>query len=345
VVAFSNNDNFNNFRGNNMKREIHKNITREQWLELRKADVTSTGSAALFDCSPYLTKYELYQTKAKGIEIPFQENDRMHKGLRMEAFAAQEIALEHGVIVEPFNEYVRIPEIKAGASYDFRIIGLDENWKGEETELRQMFAQYGKGILEIKAVHGAIYKDKWENGEPPAHYSVQLDHQLAVHGGYKWGCIAAFTGVYEHNVVSRAYDKDKASKILTAIKRFWDDVEAGREPDPDYYRDGAVINALNPEAEGGIDFTESQEFDDLCQRYSILKDQIKADTKEADAIKAKLHHMIGSGAVGFGREYKFTAGYTKDNPGKLITEDMVGERIGERKGYRQALVKPLKRGK
>ena len=328
-----------------MKREVHKNITEDQWLELRKKDVTSTGSAALFDCSPRMTMFELYHCKKTGVEIPFEENDRTQKGLRMEAYAAQEVAIEHGVIVEPFNEYVRIPEIRAGASYDFRIIGLADDWKDEDTELRTMFKHHGKGILEIKAVHGAIYKDKWEDGQPPAHYSVQLDHQLAVHGGYKWGCIAAFTGVYEHNIVARAYDKQRASDILTAIKRFWGDVDAGREPAPDYYRDGAVINALNPEAEGEVDFTQNQEFDDLCSRYQILKDQIKADTKEADAIKAKLHHMIGSGSVGFGRDYKFTAGYTKDNPGKLITEDMVGERIGARKGYRQALVKQLKGGK
>lgn len=326
-----------------MKREVHKNITEEQWLELRKADVTSTGSAALFNCSPYITAYELYHTKASGVEIPFQENDRMHKGLRMEAFAAQEVALEHGVIVEPFNEYVRIPELRAGASYDFRIVELAENWKGEDTELRSMFRAHGKGVLEIKAVHGAIYKDKWEDGQPPAHYSVQLNHQLAVHGGYAWGALAAFTSVYEHNIICREADPRISKDLLIKIKQFWDDVDAGREPDPDYYRDGAVINALNPEAEGEIDFTQDQEFDDLCSRYQILKDQIKADTSEADAIKAKLHHMIGSGSVGFGRDYKFTAGYTKDNPGKLVTEDMVGERIGARKGYRQALVKPLKK--
>ena len=43
-----------------MRTEVITTTSQEHWLEIRKTDVTSTESAALFGMSPYMTHYDLW---------------------------------------------------------------------------------------------------------------------------------------------------------------------------------------------------------------------------------------------------------------------------------------------
>ena len=76
-----------------MDREILVPDNEAQWLEWRKADLTSTEIAALFGASPYTTVYELYHRKAGALPAEaFEVNERMKWGNRLEAAIAAGIA-------------------------------------------------------------------------------------------------------------------------------------------------------------------------------------------------------------------------------------------------------------
>ena len=138
--------------------------SRADWLSYRKPDITSTDTAALFGLSPYKTKFELYHKHASGIALDFKENDRMRKGNALEAGIAELAAEQEGwTNLAPFKDYMRLPDLRIGSSFDF-IANRD-----------------GKRILvEIKLVDPFRYRDMWVDGQAPDHIEIQAAHEMMV---------------------------------------------------------------------------------------------------------------------------------------------------------------------
>lgn len=310
-----------------MNRETIPITSEEQWLELRKQDITSTAMAGLFGLSPYCTVFELYHAKKTGLELPFETNDRMDKGLRMEGYAAQEVAIKEGWEVEAINDYIRLTDYKMGASFDF-----------EATCPKR-----GKGILEIKALDFFRHRESWSEDEIPADKEVQIRQQLLCAGKYKWGAVAAFTSVYDYHLYFFDRDKGFEAGMITAAQEFWADVEAGREPKPDFYRDAPVIAELYKNAGGDLaNFTDNEEYDALVARFSRLKEQANAFDKDVKAAQAELHLFLADKGGGISDNWQVKAGWTKGSPGTVVTKDMVGTVIGAKKPHRRCDIKYLK---
>lgn len=299
-----------------------------QWLDLRREDITSTMVPALFGLSPYTTRFELYHAKANGIEVPFQGGDRVAKGARMEQYAAQEVAAQTGWTVVPFKDYVRVPGGRMGSSFDCIATKPDGS----------------RGILEIKAVDYFIHKDRWVDDQAPEHIEIQLQHQLECADQFEWGAIAAFTGIYDFKLYERERDHDMGRAMRQAVAAFWADVDARREPDPDFTRDDAVIALLHKGAvEPPLDMTANSEFDELLARMERWKATEREAKANADAAKAEIHHKLAGSTGAYTNRYKITAGWTKDTPAR---EALPGEIISGRAGYRQCLIKDItKKGK
>lgn len=322
-------------------REIIKITSEEQWLQLRKSDITSTMSPALFNLSPYGTVFELYHAKKSGVHVPFDENDRTQKGKRMEAYAAQEVALRMGWEVWPLDIYVRDPELKMGTSFDF-------GYKKPDGK---------KGILEIKAVDHFQFKQKWqtksetdeESGEEippeaPAHIEIQAQHQLEAKNDPEFEeiTIAPFISIYDFHIFTRARDREFGNNIRTGIKKFWADVANGNEPNPNFYRDGKVIDQLYKDAGGDpIDMTGDSTFEGLAARYERLAAEEKSAKEARQATKYEIHRILENEGGAFTDKYKVLTTWTKDSPAKLITQEMVGTIIPGRKGYRQCRITSL----
>ena len=141
-------------------------ITNKQdWLENRLLDVTSTEVSALFDVNPYQTEFELYNQKKDKVVINLEDSERMAWGRRLEDSIAQGCAESQGWKVEPFDVYMSDPHNRMGSSFDYKITS--------EREL---------GIMEVKNVSEHIYKSKWieenDNLEAPPHIEMQLQYQL-----------------------------------------------------------------------------------------------------------------------------------------------------------------------
>lgn len=298
--------------------------TRADWLEYRKPDITSTDTAALFGLSPYKTKFELYHKHASGIVLDFKENDRMRKGNALESGIAELAAEQEGwTDLEPFKDYMRLTDLRVGSSFDF------------------IANRNGKRILvEIKLVDPFRYRDMWIDGQAPDHIEIQAAHEMMV-ADVDQIAIVAWTGGYDCNVIYRDRDHDMETAMLATVAQFWADVDAKNEPAPDFAKDEATISALfRSLRQQPVDLSE-EGIDDLVAQFELANMQKLEFDKKAKELKAELHFRLGDVAEAFTNRYKVKAGWTKDTDGTEVTGDMVGTRIGGRKGYRRLDIKRL----
>ena len=272
--------------------------TEAEWLALRKVDVTSTESAALFGLSPYLTAFELYHQKRSGELVVFEETTRMKWGKRLEATIAEGVAEDMGWVVQPLKVYMRSDRLACmGASFDFEIVEL--KWPSL-TDERGYFTTSGPGIMEIKNVDSLVFKNDWTETaagwEAPAHIEIQVQHQLEV-ADREWAAIVALVGGNDPHVIIRQRDRAVGEALVQMIGQFWRDVADGIEPAPDFQRDARFIAKLYGYAEPGkvIDWRNGQRADvaALLQQYRQLGELAKQTESERDAIKAQILLLIG----------------------------------------------------
>jgi len=309
-----------------MIKEIIPITSEAQWLALRGADLTSTAISCLWGLSPYQTVFELYHAKRNGIILPFKDNERMQKGKRMEQYAAQEVMDKYGWAGMHAEVYVRIPELKLGSSFDYFVTCPER----------------GKGILEIKAVDKFQHDKKWDDDEIPPHIEIQARHQMLC-ADLDWVCVSAHTSIYESHEYFLTRDKEYENGIIAAAKKFWADVAAGIEPEADFSRDGDVISALYKNATGEADLTGDNELPTLLSEYKRISDEAKVFEDKKEAMKNEIHAKLGNTARGYTADAIVDAAWTKGSAGKVVTEDMVGNVIGQRAAYRKLLIKPYGR--
>lgn len=310
-----------------MEREIIETKNESEWLALRESDITSTMSAALFDLSPWVTKFELYHAKKSGVQVPFAGNERMNDGLSLEPYAAAKVATDNGWTHKKITGYARLPELRMGSSFDYLVCGAD----GKE------------GILELKAVDYRKLKTDWLDDEAPPHIEIQVQHQMECLDK-DWCAIVAFHSIYDYRMIIRQRDREMGASIRKAIEMFWRWVENSNQPAPDYFKDSAVINALYKPQGELKDYSDDVVLNAMLSKYRRLGDEEKALEKELKAAKAEIFDYLKNSAGGYTADFCVTSKMTKPYEGKLVTEEMVGARIGARDGYRNLNVKEMKRG-
>ena len=293
------------------------------WLAMRKQDITSTESAALFGMSPYLTAFELWHRKRSGDVPEFKVNGRMKWGNRLEAAIAHGIAEEMGWTVVPLKSYMRDPTLRMGSSFDFQITSFDEPVH-----------------LEIKNVDYLAFRDGWiehEDGtiEAPEHIEMQVQHQMAV-SGYRKAFICAFVGGNRFELIERERDATVIAAIRSKVAAFWKTVDANEEPTPLYPDDADMVIALNRYAQPGkiVDASGDAIITSMIQEYREAKVQADRFEEESKILRAKILEHIGDAEKVLADGYTISAGLVADVPPTIITPEMVGQTYGGRKGYR-----------
>lgn len=288
--------------------------TEDQWLALRRQDLTSTEAAALFGASPYVTEFELHHIKAGTLEKDFEENQRMRWGTRLEAAIAAGVAEDYGLIVDPMKVYMRIPELRMGSSFDYKIVGLVEGFTGDE-RARDMFRRLGPGIMEVKNVDGAAFRRNWiDDGdeiEAPPHIELQVQHQLEV-AGLGWAMIAPLVGGNTPKVIIRERDTELGELLREKVAHFWARVDAGIQPEPDYARDADTIAKLHVENDGSeIDLSDNPRVLELCREYKDAGAAEKAAAERKRAAKAELMMIIEAAKTARAGSFTISAGTRK----------------------------------
>lgn len=306
--------------------------TESAWLEARRADVTSTESAALFGLSPYATAFEIWHCKHSGTSGEFKSNERMAWGNRFEAAIAHGIAEEQGWVIEPMKDYMRLPAERIGASFDFRILNHPD----------------GPAHLEIKNVDYFAFKDGWtkhEDGEyeAPEHIEMQVQHQMLV-SGYKRSFIGALIGGNRGLVIERERDEQLIRAIRKRTAAFWKSVDEHVEPSPVMPEDAAAVIRLHQYAEPGkvLDATSDTHIVNLVEAYKRHQAIAKEAKESADVMRAEIMMAIGDAEKVIGPDWSLSTSIVSGTPPTEITAEMIGKTYGGREGYRQLRVNKRK---
>jgi putative phage-type endonuclease len=272
--------------------ETYIPASRKEWLDLRMHDVTSTEVAALFNISPYATEFELWYRKKAETVVELDGNERMRWGERLQDAIANGIAEDYGWDIRHMSEYMRIPELRMGASFDYAI--------GDD------------GLLEVKNVDALVFRDGWlvegDDLEAPPHIELQIQHQLAV-SGRKYARIGALIGGNRVALIHRDADTQIIETIKMRVKAFWESIEANKPPHPDYVRDCEFISKLYNYAEPGkiLDARDDAYIARMCANYREASEAAKKADERKQAIKAELLTRIGSAEKVLGEDYSITA--------------------------------------
>lgn len=310
-------------------RQTIQYATEAEWLAARNLDVTSTEASALLGASPYMTEFELHHIKAGTLAAnDFAANDRMKWGNRLESAIAEGIAEDYGLIVEPFKVYVRVPELRMGSSFDYKVVGLVEGFSGDETA-REMFRKFGPGILEIKNVDGLQFKRGWiEDGEQieaPPHIEIQVQHQMFV-ADMAWSMIAPLVGGNTPKLVIRERDYEIGQVIVQKAIEFWSRVNSGTPPKPDFLEDADTISRLYVDNDGSsADLSGNTDLIEACIAYKAAAAEAKSAEDRKKAARAEILAIIRATKTIQAGGFKISAGTNKESYRAYRRE--AGERI------------------
>jgi len=268
--------------------------SKEAWLALRAKDITSTQVSALFGCSPYATEFEIWHQIKNGIIINIEENERMKWGTRLQTAIGEGLSEDDGIKVRPMPEYIRIPELRIGSSFDYSIEGDNP------------------GILEIKNLDSLAFQRGWiehDSGEieSPAHIELQLQHQLLV-SGRSWGIIAALVGGNRLLKIRRDRNEDIINAIKNQVNRFWKSIDDNTPPKPDFERDAKFISSLYQYAHPGKEMSATSEIDLYALEYKEAAEAEREAARKKEVAKAKLLMKIGDNEKCYGTGYTITSG-------------------------------------
>lgn len=267
-------------------RNIISYQTNDEWLRLRKKNINSTESSGLLGLSKYTTAFQIYNDKHSEHIVSIEENDRMFWGSQLEWAIAQGAAQKMGWDIVQKKEYIEIPDLRIGGSFD------------------AMFSD-GSALVEVKNVDGLVYKNEWLNDEAPPGIELQIQHQMLVSGINK--CyLVALVGGNDLKILERDADVSIQDTILKAVSNFWSLTEP---PAPDFLRDGDYIKQLYSKTDGTE--IESEDYYELCKKYKAYA-QMESEAKEQkDAVKAEILMNIGQASKVKGSRYSISAGVVR----------------------------------
>jgi len=251
--------------------------SREQWLALRKPDVTASAIAALFGVHPYKTALRLYLEHC-GIEFDEGDDAVKRRGRLLESAVALAVAEQRpDWRIEKCQHYYRDTALHLGATPDFLIHGDPR----------------GLGVLQTKTAAPSVYERDWQGGAVTPFW-VQLQTLTeAMLTGAVFG-VAAVLQVHAFDLACAMHEIPRhpgaEKRIADAVAQFWIDVEDGNEPDADYGRDADLIKRIAPHEVVGkeVDLAGDNELPGLLDQHERIADAIKGYETRKDEIETAI---------------------------------------------------------
>jgi putative phage-type endonuclease len=262
-----------------LERIALKDLTREEWLSLRRGGVGGSDAAAILGVSPYATAADVWLDKM-GLAAEREPSERMIRGVLIESAAAKRFCqLAHLRVRNP-------RELLLSERYGYPMVAnLD----------RVVFERGEPGVLELKDI-GDFGARHWEEGVP-AYYLAQVDHYLAV-TGYRFAHVAGWVGgAFLWPRLER--NEERIAALIEAERTFWrEHIETGCPPEPDDSEGYAnLLHALYPTSEGDeVELPDSAAA--LCERRAAAKAAIAIQERTVRDCENRLKALLEEHEVG-----------------------------------------------
>jgi hypothetical protein len=260
--------------------------SREQWLDLRKGDVTASTIGALRGLHPYTSRLRLYKEKT-GFDFKVEENVRMRRGSLLEAAVAARVGQERPEWqIVPAGEYLRDPSLRLGGTPDFYIHGDPR----------------GVGILQTKLSIAGVFEKAWRDEDgviaPPMWIRLQALTEAMLHDA-AFGAIAVYIDhPFRDDVHIFEFDRHAGAEaaIRNDVAQFWQDVEWQIEPDASGSVDASLVKLMYPESDPliHIDLTGDNYLTSALAERARLKTEIAEAEASISEIETELKAKMGA---------------------------------------------------
>ncbi len=285
--------------------------------DFRALHVGASEVAALFDLSPWLTRYQLWHRKAGNIAADdLSGNSRVEAGIRLERAVLDWACDSFGYSLTRYPGFRLSNGRGLGGHPDGEIIAHDRE---------------GPGIVEVKTADWLVAR-KWGD-EPPANYLMQLTTYMGL-AGCQWGDIIVLVGGNDLRRFRYDFRPALYSRIEAEVEAFWRSIEARQPPKVNFARDGAALASVIGDAIEAevIDLKGDNRAAELAANWLWAKQRAKEADAEIEAIKAELLEKMGTAAVAFLDGFTIRAGMTKGTADRPAEP---GEIIKGRRGFRR----------
>ena len=259
---------------------LTKNISKEEWLKVRRKGIGGSDIAGVCGLSAYKSPLSIYLDKKDLLPETDEENIAMELGLELEPYLSKKfvkwIKENEGIDIELKEMTYILQDDKV----DYFLVNLDRWFKHPDK---------GKCVVELKTTT-EFKRDQWKGEEVPEEYYIQVQWQLMI-TGFKWVYLAFLIGnrKFDVKVIKRN------EKIIKSLKergaKFWEEFILKEIPPAPIglESDKEALNILYPEElPGKQKALSSEEKEKIVDALEIMERQnvIKREA-EKELIKSK----------------------------------------------------------
>ncbi|WCM19763.1 YqaJ viral recombinase family protein [Paraburkholderia bryophila] len=252
-----------------------KDLSRDDWLEVRKNGIGGSDAAAAVGLSPYMSPLELWLIKTgRDANLPKPDpNDTtapVFWGSLLEPIVAASYTRQTGRRVRRINAVLRHPTVQ------FMLANVD----------REVVGCRDVQLLECKTA-GEFGARLWRDGVPE-YVQLQVQHQFAVTGKHAADVAVLICGQkLEVHRIKR--DDALIARLIELEAAFWRYVEADQPPPADG-SDSAdrALRCLYPGAGGAVDFTDDRRLSSVFADLVAVRAEIDARQQ----VEAQLRQSI-----------------------------------------------------
>ena len=268
-----------------------KDLSHEDWLQVRKQGIGSSDAAAACGIHPYLSMLELWMIKTGRMSSDIDASNNngiegyspLYWGNTLEPMVAKYYQEHTGNKVRRVNAILQHPDPDKAfmlANLDYAITGCTE-------------AQ----ILECKTAgeHGAKL---WKHGVP-LYVTCQVQHQLAVTGKQAAHICVLLCG-HEAKIYKVERDERLIASIMEHERLFWQYVETDTPPTPDHSESAArALKQLYPTAKPSskVDLRDDDGANKLFEQLLSYRDYMQELEQRHDKVKHQLQTLIAEHEV------------------------------------------------
>lgn len=267
-------------RGPALRLVSTRDLSREDWLAVRRTGIGGSDAAAAIGLNPYMSPLELWLDKTgRGEGLPHPDaadtTSPTYWGTLLEPIVAAAYTQQTGNRVRKVNAVLR------HSSISFMLANLD----------REIVGVPGVQVLECKTA-GEFGARLWREGVPE-YVQLQVQHQLAVTGKSAADVAVLLCGqaLEIHRIVR---DDDLIARLIELEARFWRHVETDTPPPADG-SDSAdrALRHLYPGHGGTVDFTGDRRLSSVFADLVSVRVDIDMREQEEAKLKQTIQQAMG----------------------------------------------------
>ena len=258
-----------------------QDMSRDDWLEVRRRGIGSSDAASAVGLSPYKSQLQLWMEKTGRDALfptldPNDETTPLYWGTLLEPIVAAHYTKRTGNRVRRVNAVLQHPD------HPWMLANLD----------REILGCSEVQILECKTagIHGA---QLWKDGVPE-YVQLQVQHQLAV-TGKQAADVAVLIGGQELQIHRIRRDESLIANLTTLEQRFWDLVLGEQAPAADG-SDSAdqALRCLYPHDTGAtLDFSHDLGMSAVFSDLLAVRQQLETQTQLEAQLKQRIMQRLG----------------------------------------------------